>query len=365
MGWGLLGEEGAFHLQNRRSFHWGLHGPVLQQYAVSMKRHIEERIPELLSPEGFPVVPGMRSLSFASTMRTLFPHLPSADPDEFEKSSFEQMQMTIFPEMLWSFDEQGKQARKKHLENREFFNNCVVQMIETAQRNDAVRSDEELPSLMDLLVDWNGDEEITPGTGLHAQVLTFVTGSFETTGTLLSWVLLLLAEHPSWWKRLREEAISSNVADSELTTALLNLPVLRAVLNEALRLYPPIWLLSRIAQEDVTLGEYLIPRGTRIYISPYVTQRIEALFPDADSFNPERWLISDNPVPKFSFIPFSRGKRSCIGESLALLSSSIVIYEIARNTSEVRSDVSPKVSNIDLSISAHRDARVWLMPRGD
>lgn len=363
MGWGLLAEEGAFHLQNRRSFHWGLHGQVLHQYAVSMKRDIEERIPELLRPEGFPVVPKMRSLSFASTTRTLFPRIPTADPGTFEKTSFEQMQLTMFPEKLWGFDEQGILARKQLLENREYLNQCVNQMIEAAQHNDAVRNEEEMPSLMDLLVDWNGDDEITPGSGLHAQVLTFVTASFESTGNLMSWALLLLAEHPTWWGKLREEALSNPVSDSEITTAMLDLPVLRAVMNEALRLYPPIWLITRVAQEDVTLGEHVIAQGTRIYISPYATQRLEELFPEANSFNPERWLSPENPVHKFSFIPFSRGKRSCVGESLALLSSSIVIYEMARNAISVHAEKTAEISNIDLAISADRDARVWLVPQ--
>src|SRR5208283_1445688 len=96
-------------------------------------------------------------------------------------------------------------------------------------------------------------------------------------------------------------------------------PFTRNVIEEALRLYPPLWLMTRRTVRDDWLGEYFVPAGTEIYISPFLVQRHPALWEMPDRFEPDRFAHEESERPKLASCPFGAGPRNCIGEFMARL----------------------------------------------
>ena len=116
-------------------------------------------------------------------------------------------------------------------------------------------------------------------------------------------------------------------------TVLEDLPNLRyttAVFSESLRLYPPAWAIGRRALEDYQAGDFLIPAGRIVLLSPYVVHRDARWFPEPLKFIPERWLDEDPSRPKFAYAPFGGGARVCIGERFAGMEGVMVLAAIGQ-----------------------------------
>lgn len=163
---------------------------------------------------------------------------------------------------------------------------------------------------------------------LRNEVVTLVLAGHETTATALSWAWYLLATHPAAARALREE-LDRVLGDRDPVLGdVAQLTYTSAVFTEALRLYPPALAFGRRPVADVTLGGYTIPRGSSIFMSPYVTQRNPRWFPEPDAFIPERWMNAT--PPKFTYFPFGGGAKMCIGESFSKLEGVLVLATIAR-----------------------------------
>lgn len=159
------------------------------------------------------------------------------------------------------------------------------------------------------------------------QMMTFLAAGHETTASALTWAFYLLCLHPAVQTRLREE-IRANLPpldDSETVTAasLDNCHYLHSVCNEVLRLYSPVPITLREAGRDTSiLGQY-VPKGTKIIMSPWAVNTATSLWgPDADEFNPDRWMgpgraNSGGAESNYAFLTFLHGPRSCIGQAFA------------------------------------------------
>jgi cytochrome P450 len=153
--------------------------------------------------------------------------------------------------------------------------------------------------------------------------------SHETTSSAFTWATHLLATHPTVQTRLRIEVRAAlpttSRSDSELTTVLESLPLLNAVCNETLRLYPTVPLTFRNARIDTTIDNVFIPQGTQLILVPWATNRLPQLWgPDADKFVPERWIDetgkpnnSGGSTSNYDTLTFLHGPRSCIGKDFA------------------------------------------------
>jgi cytochrome P450 len=170
-----------------------------------------------------------------------------------------------------------------------------------------------------------------PDRQLVNEVMTLIVAGHETTASALNWVWYLLSKHPAVEQKLSSEI--SNLSAWERLD-LNNLPKFvytRQVLDEALRLYPPGWLMTRRALKDDQLGEYFVPAETEIYISPYFIQRHSGLWQAPDHFDPERFA-PDHSTDRhpLAMLPFSAGPRNCIGELFARVEMQIHLMTIAR-----------------------------------
>lgn len=181
------------------------------------------------------------------------------------------------------------------------------------------------------------DEET--GTGmddrqLRDEAITLLMAGHETTANALTFAFYLLSQHPRVEERLHEE-LDRVVGDRRPGLQdLRSLPYTRAVVNEAMRLYPPAWSVGREAAVDTTLGDLEIEMGTQIWLSQWVMQRDGRWFEDPMSFKPERWLGDlEKRLPKGAFIPFAAGPRVCIGKRFAQMEAELVVATLARRVS--------------------------------
>jgi cytochrome P450 len=166
---------------------------------------------------------------------------------------------------------------------------------------------------------------------LFNEIRTLIVAGHETTASTLNWTWYLLSQHPEVEEKLSAEF--TNLSDNKPLTldSLSNFEYTRRILDEVLRLYPAGWLLTRRAIEDDHLGEYFVPKGTEIYVSPYFIQRHPDLWKDPEVFNPDRFELKGNQDRRHTaMLPFSIGPRVCIGESLARLEMQVHLLTIGR-----------------------------------
>ena len=160
---------------------------------------------------------------------------------------------------------------------------------------------------------------------LRDQVATMIVAGHETTAITLFWSLYLLASVWPEQARVAEEVRGLDLSPDAAHAALSNLPCTRAVVSEALRLYPPAFTLVRQAIGPDRAAEANIARGAVVMISPWVLHRHRRLWRDPDAFDPSRFLPDAPPPPKFAYLPFGAGPRICVGGQFALAEATIVL----------------------------------------
>jgi len=150
------------------------------------------------------------------------------------------------------------------------------------------------------------------------EVSTLIVAGHETSAGTLNWAWYLLSAHPQCEQAVSAESLAV-APDGELKYEdLAELQFTRQVLQETLRLYPPVWLFTRKAVDSDEIGGYVVEPGTNIFLSPYLTQRLPQYWDQPDEFRPERFSdgrLSDS----YAFFPFSAGPRRCIGEHFAFI----------------------------------------------
>jgi cytochrome P450 len=163
------------------------------------------------------------------------------------------------------------------------------------------------------------------------EVMTLVVAGHETTASALNWTWYLLALHPEAESRLHAEIDAAPEESSPSLAQMEALPYTQQVVNEALRLYPPGWLLSRRTIASDVLAGFEIPAGADVLLSPYLLHRHPRFWPDPDAFKPERFAPENEAArPRFAYMPFAAGPRHCIGETFALYEMLMHLYKVAR-----------------------------------
>jgi cytochrome P450 len=166
---------------------------------------------------------------------------------------------------------------------------------------------------------------------IHDEALTLLLAGHETTALALSWTWYVLAQHPDVDAAMQAEL--QTVLGGRLPTVedLPQLPYTRMVFTEALRLYPPAWLMTRRAQEEVVIGDYCFPAGTFFLLSQYLTHRDPRFFAQPEAFVPTRWATPPDAGPaRYAYFPFGGGPRQCLGEGFAWMEGLLVLATLAQ-----------------------------------
>jgi cyclooctatin synthase len=162
------------------------------------------------------------------------------------------------------------------------------------------------------------------------QVMNLLMAGTDTSATVLAWTLHLLAQHPDVEQRLHreiDEVLGGRPVEFE---DMRRLPYTGQVLNEVVRLFTPVWMLTRVATADTVLGGHRIPAGTDLFLSSYVLLRDPRYFADPERFDPDRWLPERaEAIPRHVAMPFGNGSRKCIGQDFAVIEMTMVLATIA------------------------------------
>ena len=217
------------------------------------------------------------------------------------------------------------------------------------------RPHREPTDLLDLLLAAGSGEQPLNRQEIRDEVMTLVLAGHETTANTLTWALTLLSRYPSARDRLAAEIDQVCGARDPSISHFDSLHWTRAVVSEAMRLYPPAWTIERDALTNDTIAGVEVSAGDTVAISPYLLHRNPELWPNPEGFDPSRFL-PDNAMdrPRYAYLPFGGGRRICVGAGLAQLEATLALATFSQT---VLLDLLPTASVIVR-------ADVTLHPRG-
>ncbi|XP_065149745.1 cytochrome P450 27C1 [Paramisgurnus dabryanus] len=165
---------------------------------------------------------------------------------------------------------------------------------------------------------------------IYANMTEMLLAGVDTTSFTLSWSAYLLARHPMVQEQIFEEVDRVLGGRVPVGEDVANLPLIRGLVKETLRLFPVLPGNGRITQNDLIVGGYFIPKGTQLALCHYSTSMDEENFPRAEEFRPDRWIRKDasDRVDNFGSIPFGYGLRSCIGRRIAELEMYLALTQL-------------------------------------
>jgi cytochrome P450 len=309
LGEGLLTSEGELHRQRRKLVAPAFAHQRVSKYAETMTAHTLTAQAAWRDGERLDMAQAMMRLTLGIVGETLFSvnlldQAESLGRDITTVQNFAIRQMR-FPIQLPSALQRRPQAALNRL------NDTIYGMIRERRANPTDRGD-----LLAMLL-LSKDEE----TGLQLtdeqvrdEAMTLFLAGHETTAQAMTWSWYLLAKHPAAFARLREEGA----------------PFALRVMKEAMRLYPPAFLLARSALRETSIGGFPIAKDEIVFISPWLLHRNPRLFNDPLRFDPDRFLPErEARMERFSYIPFGGGRRICIGNQFALMEGQIILSTIA------------------------------------
>ena len=222
-----------------------------------------------------------------------------------------------------------------------FFEEVVGELI--SARQDLLRRGGQAPR--DLLTALLQAKDPETGQGLsdlevRANIVTFIGAGHETTANALTWAIYLLSQAPDIRRRVEEEVDEVLGGEGGSDPAHVErLVFTRAVLYEAIRLYPPVPFMSRAAIAEDRIAGFRVRRGTLVMVPPYVLHRHRTLWSDPDCFDPDRFMPERRAgIDRYAYLPFGAGPRVCIGASFSLQEAVIVLSRLVRS---VRLDTEP------------------------
>jgi cytochrome P450 len=207
----------------------------------------------------------------------------------------------------------------------------IQKMIDERRTQGMVRND-----LLTRLLTARDEENAGVATMSDKQVRdeanTLFVAGHETTATALAWVFYLLGRNAAVREAVQREADALPTGPISFTTASKELPIATRVFKEAMRLYPPVIIYARRSLADTEIRGYSLPKGTILFVSPYPIHHAPDVYPDPDTFDPDRFLPEREAArPKSAYIPFGAGPRVCIGMHFAMLEGPIVLATLLRH----------------------------------
>jgi cytochrome P450 len=201
----------------------------------------------------------------------------------------------------------------------------IVYRIIRERRAAGATGDDLLSLMLNVRDDESGGAGMTD-LELRNQVMTFIGAGHETTAVALAWTWYLLAKHPEVERRVRAEVEGALAGRRPTFLDLPRLPYTKTVIEEVLRVYPPVYAVARDVVADDTIAGYRIPRGTTAILSPYVTHHLPEYWPEPDKFDPDRFTPARSAGrPRFAWFPFLGGPHQCIGQDFAMMEATLII----------------------------------------
>ncbi|OJH36306.1 cytochrome P450 [Cystobacter ferrugineus] len=361
VGNGLVTAEGDFWKRQRRlaqpSFHRerlaGLAG-VMTETATEVLAQWEPRVG---AGESVPIFPEMMRLTLLVVVRALFGVDVAEHTRELGESFTTALEITNeriispLPYKPWLY--RIPTAKNLAFQRTMVPLNRIVEGI-IAQRRARGPAGESQDLLGMLMAARDADTGDTfDDVQLRDEVMTLLLAGHETTATALAWAFHLLEKNPEQEALLHEEV--DRVLGGRIPT-LEDVPKLRytsCVFEEALRLYPPIWAIPRVAEEEDVVDGYRIPKGDLVLLVPYVTHRHPDFWPDPERFEPTRFLPENSKQrPRWAYLPFGGGQRQCIGNNFAMMEAQFILAMVAQRF-RLRGTGAPVTADAHVTLRPH------------
>jgi cytochrome P450 len=164
------------------------------------------------------------------------------------------------------------------------------------------------------------------------EAITYLLAGHETVALGLAWTWYLLMQHPAMYARVRAEVDDVLQGRSPTPDDLPQLPYTLQVFKETLRLYPPAYAISRQTLRPIQLGDYTLDKGAPLFFSSYTLHRRPEGFPQPDVFNPDRFALgAEQQWPKYTYLPFGAGPRTCIGSHFATMEAHLLLATLVQH----------------------------------
>lgn len=245
----------------------------------------------------------------------------------------------------------------KYKKIMKYLDKAIYDVVARREKNGSEHND-----YLDSLLEFHrANPELMPLKSVRDEVVTLLIAGHETTSSALAWAMHQLTRHPEKAKKLQNEARRVLAGRAPTLEDLERLVYAGHVASEAMRLYPPIMIfIPRRATRDTELGGTRIPKGSQVFMFPYLAHRHPAVWKDANSFNPDRFTEEDaSKVLKLSLMPFASGRRKCAGALFATYEMKIVLAMMAQRFDIESSDRSPVVPTMVNGALAPKNG-VWI-----
>lgn len=330
LGYGLISSEGEMHRQHRLLMQPAFRRDRIAEYAQVMREQIVEHTADWHTGRVIDVRVEMTTLTLSVAAKTLISAELGNDLVAEMLHSMPRIFDLLYQRMTTPLPVSNKLPLKR---NREYAARLarLHPMIDKVVA-DYRSSDDRKPDLLGMLLEARDAEtgSVLSDRELHDQITAILMAGSETTAAALSWVFHLLPDHPEVEARLHAEA--DRVLDGRPAeyADVRQLTYTAQVINEALRYYPPAWLATRRATEDVDLKDLHVPAGATVIFSAYVVQRDPRLFSDPDEFDPDRWSPERvGEIHRDAIVQFGGGPRKCIGDVFAVVEATLALATIA------------------------------------
>lgn len=331
VGHGILTSNGEHWRTHRRMVQPAFHKKKLQNLTGVMHAAILYELNRILTDREEDVFPLMGDLAFQVVAKSLFSSTDIRDKMSRLKHITEANQRMLIkeirqPYLKWWFKISGE--IDKHLALSADSKALLLEIIED-RRNDS----QDMDDLLDMLLKARyEDGSPMSDAQLIDEVLILFTAGHETTANALSFALFLLAKHPVLQEEIYQEVSKVNVNTADLGFAEWEkkFPLVKHCLEEALRLYPPVYVIDRIATEEDVFGEITVPKGTLVLMSIFELHRYADFWKNPDQFMPHRFSELDRSEYGDYYYPFGAGPRMCVGNNFAMVEMIMVITEIIK-----------------------------------
>jgi cytochrome P450 len=354
MGNGLFTSEGQFWLRQRRLAQAAFQRAHLASFGVPIAIHVSDLIAKWHDKARHGTLVALREELTDLTLRIALQNLFSADAEKH---------IAALVEAAFGVNEEIKlgaaflpfkiphwvptPGRRRFARSLKAINDFVYGVI--GERRKAASAGEDFAGLFIAA----RDRDVEGGMDdvqVRDELVTILNAGHDTVTDSIVWTMVLLSRHPETKEAVRSEVIRLAGAGPVTVESVLKMELLGRVFHESLRLYPPGWAFARTALHHDSLGEFAIPAGALVVISPYVVHRSSRFWNNPERFDPDRFLPGPSAGrQKFTYFPFGAGPRQCIGASLAMMEAPLILASILQrcdfqilNPAEVKPE--PRIS---------------------
>lgn len=329
LGKGLLTSEGEFHRRQRRLCQPAFHRQRIAAYARVMSDYAEQCQRGWSDGQPLDLAAEMRGLTLRIAAKTLFDTEVASEIAEISEALDEALRLFQWANLPFApkLERFFPFLTRRFNRARAALDRTVYRMIRERRASGEDRGD--LLSMLLAARDVEADGGAMTDEQIRDEAMTLLLAGHETTANAFAWTFYLLGRHPEAEARLHAEvdALEGRVPGPD---DLPRLPYTRQVLAEAMRCFPPAWVIVRSAREECPLGGIVLPPGALVMMSQWVVHHDPRWYPEPFRFDPDRWTpAAVESRPRFAYFPFGGGSRLCIGEQFAWMEGVLVLATLA------------------------------------